>query len=735
MLNFENRPMKKLPLIAIPFLLAACGDEVSEVTNVYQSGLEVVDSAKDLPKCNDENEGQQAWVKGETSVRICSDGEWFALSSGEVSNGDLSCKTEELKDKSGLKIVCNGDSIGVVYNGAQGEAGKDGEDGKDAEIPNDILANDSERVAISLDSLVGYTQKGPFLKGSTVYLYELSDGRTLKQTNGNFTSIITRDDGRYKFSARDLASQYAMIVVDGNYRNEVTGKSSNSPIRLRALTDMRKRSSANVNLLTHMEFDRVYYLVTREGKTVKQAKKQAQAEIFNAFHIDTTALSGSSEDLDVFGSGEANAALLAISVLLQRDLDPTQLLIELTEIADDMETDGLWNGHKSDSIKAAIAQWALAPADMEIPGGNPWGLDTIESYVKGWGLSDSVPDFKKHVRKFYGIELGIGVCGSESVPKGTVKQVANPESALSKPDNRTRFICADPKTGRWIQATELEVDRFGWKDAKTEDGTLWTGPFTGKKLVWDADTLRYASEQEIAWNKGCVSYYDDPSIVLDGQKSYYKCTAERRWVFDIEKNSGTVYDAYRTPYRTITIENQTWMAENLRYEYKSGNICNEHDCEKYGRYYTWAAAMDSLGLFSQSGKGCGYGKKCSPEYPVRGVCPAGYHLPTIDEWDTLASAIQRRNAASDEKLPQSLQAKGVHAWPNATDAYGFSAVPAGNVTNSSDEPYRYEKAFYWTSTQKDGNDIWVMEMSNTNFDHNYIPKDQSNSISIRCVKN
>ena len=727
--------MKKTVFAAI--LLAACGDDVTEVTNVYQSGLEVVDSVKDLPKCGDDNEGNQAVVKGETLIRVCIDGDWEPMSS-DAGNGDFACKTEELKDKSGLKIVCNGDSIGVVYNGAQGEAGKDGEDGKDAEIPNDALANDSERVAVSLDSLVGYTQKGPFLKGSTVYLYELSDGRTLKQTNGNFTSIITRDDGRYKFSARDLASQYAMIVVDGNYRNEVTGLSS-GPIRLRALTDMRKRSSANVNLLTHMEFDRVYYLVTREGKTVKQAKNQAQKEIFTAFHIDTTAISGSAEDLDVFGSGEANAALLAISVLLQRDLDPTQLLIQLTEIADDMETDGVWNGPKSDSIKAAIAQWALASADMETPGGNPWGLDTIESYVKGWGLSDSVPDFKKHVRKFYGIELGIGVCGSESVPKGTVKQVANPESDLSKPENRTRFICADPKTGRWIQATELEVDRFDWKDAKTEDGTLWTGPFTGKKLVWDADTLRYANKQEIKWNKGCVSYYEDPSIVLDGQKSYYKCTSERRWVFDIEKNSGTVSDAYHTTYRTITIENQTWMAENLRYEYgignsSYGNVCNSHDCEKYGRYYTWGAAMDSLGLFSQSGKGCGYKKRCTPEYPVRGACPAGYHLPTMDEWDTLASAIQRRDSVSGEKLAQSLQAKGFAKWSQATDAYGFSAVPAENVSNSGRAANLYEKAYYWTSTQKDSENAQVVELSSTSFGHNYIPVDMNNSISVRCVK-
>ena len=153
--------------LAFLILLAACGDTVE---NVNQTGLEVFSSVKDLPKCTDKNKGDLALVEDDVSVRVCVNGEW-------------------VETKSGV----------------------DPEDGKDAELPNDTLEADSERVAVSLDSLAGYSQKGPFLKGSTVYLYELSDGRTLKQTNGNFTSIITRDDGRYKFTARDLASQYAMI--------------------------------------------------------------------------------------------------------------------------------------------------------------------------------------------------------------------------------------------------------------------------------------------------------------------------------------------------------------------------------------------------------------------------------------------------------------------------------------------------------------------------------------------
>ena len=124
--------MKKIVIASAAILLAACGDEVTEVTNIYHSGFNVVDSVKDLPKCTDDNEGDPAFVKQESSARICVDGDWVPMAS-DVGNSDFSCKTEELKDKSGLKIVCNGDSIGVVLNGEKGDAGKDGKDGKDGE--------------------------------------------------------------------------------------------------------------------------------------------------------------------------------------------------------------------------------------------------------------------------------------------------------------------------------------------------------------------------------------------------------------------------------------------------------------------------------------------------------------------------------------------------------------------------------------------------------------------------
>ena len=601
--------MKKILALAGIALFVACGDDV---TQINQNGLEVVESVGDLPKCTDNNEGEQAYVKGEPSPRICIDGEWFATKVGDAS--DFSCKMVELKDKSGSKVVCNGDSIGVVLNGSDGKAGKDGKDGEDGEDGNDgndgvngsgcsmtdrtestitvvcgdstmvielgagasgdELEPDSERIVVSLDSLAGFSQKGPFLKGSKVFLYELSDGRTLKQTNGNFTSYITREDGRYKFSARDLASQYAMIEVEGNYRNEVTGKPSDAAIRLRALTDMRKRSNANVNLLTTLEFDRVYYLVTREHKTVKQAKKQAQNEILSAFYIDTTKVTASSEDLDVFGEGEGNAALLAISILLQRDTTETALTVLMTEIASGLETTGKWDDQ---AARAAVAKWAL-----EVDSGDASRLNDFRYNVYGWGLGE-VPEFEKHIRRFASIESGLGICGSDSVPVGLVKNATNPyfgefyAEDYSDVSNRTRFICEDGSVGKWHVASDLQKDTLNWgHDAKK--GDFRYGQINNElTYVYDGNYWRHGTDLDGVVGFGCLDDYKD--TVLEVAGSWFKCVGDTavlidesyfttawRYAMDIEKD--TV--GWGHNYEVGDVKNGKFNTE-LTYVYENGN--------------------------------------------------------------------------------------------------------------------------------------------------------------------
>ena len=568
------------------FLLVACGgDTVEEVTQVNQMGMEVVEKVGDLPKCTKDNEGEQAFVKGETAPRICVDKKWYATKDSAVDL-EFSCTTKQLKDKSGVKIICNGDSIGVVYNGKDGTDGKDGVGctisgqndttvtitcgsksttinigaGGGAVVDTAVL--DSEKIATSLDYLAGYSQKGPFLKGSTVYLYELEDGRTLKQTNGNFTSNITRDDGYYKFSARDLVSQYALIVVDGHYRNEVTGKNSNTAIKLKAISDVHKHSAgANVNLLTHLEYERVYYLVTKKKMKVSAAKRQAQREILEQFHIKLDDYFDS-ESMDVFGTTEGDATLLAISILLQGDRSEADLVALLTEISNDMAEDGQWNDStaKADSIRTSIAQWA-----WRMENGNLFSK--YRTNVTDWKISSTVPNFEKYMRKFYGGEFGLGYCDGKETPIGTVKHVTNPKSnyfARSYTDvdtigGNTRFICKDDGNAiRWQIANNIEKDTLGWGKETSKEGDVKKGQINDDLFyVYEGTSWRHGTNLDGIVGKGCVPSRSD-TIALGSDNYWYKCIAD------------TSYDLYEYDYGEL----QGHSAWRLVNEAERKNVVN-----------------------------------------------------------------------------------------------------------------------------------------------------------------
>ena len=117
-------------------------------------------------------------------------------------------------------------------------------------------------VAIKDREIAGVTQKGPFLMGSSVTIQEL-DGQTLVQTGKSFKAFVKSNQGDFTIKGVSLVSQYALLEVEGYFRNEITGKNSDGMIQLNALTDLRKRDHVNVNLLTHLESGRILNLVQK----------------------------------------------------------------------------------------------------------------------------------------------------------------------------------------------------------------------------------------------------------------------------------------------------------------------------------------------------------------------------------------------------------------------------------------------------------------------------------------
>ncbi|MBR6454243.1 MAG: fibrobacter succinogenes major paralogous domain-containing protein [Fibrobacter sp.] len=594
--------------------LAACGDDITE-EYINQIGLEVVDKVADLPKCTEDNKGETFFVKGENSQRVCVDGKWYAAASNDkdtvvvkdtvVITKNTSCTTKELKDKSGVKIICGGDSVGVVLNGKNGVDGKNGSNGKDGAAgsgcsvvtlkdnsglkvicggdsvgvvlngkegakgdkgdigvtgagcsmkklddtsvrvicgkdsttlytgaASDIgggsnpVVLDSEKVAVSLDEVSGVTQKGPFLSGSKVLVREMEDGRTLTQTGNSFNGKILNDKGEFKINARMLVSQYVMLEATGYYRNEVTGKNSNSELTLFAITDVNQRNIVNVNLLTHLEYERVVYLVTQKKMKVNAAKKQAQKEVFGLLDIDATGFSNS-EDLNIAGSSSEDGALLAFSLLFQGDRTVAQLTELLTKIATDMEKDGTWDDAKT---KMAIAEWA---SDADSAG----RFETIRNNVKAWGLSSMVPNFEQHVRHFWNTEYGLGDCSAKTV--GVVKAA----TAGKRKGSKTRYICKDfggaISDYRWVVASDIEKDTYGWKDGA--DGVLKTGDITGKIYVFDKlgsfnGTKGWREAESIEkQHGGCIEALYDSIRTDKVYAYYYTCKkSTHTWVREVD---------------------------------------------------------------------------------------------------------------------------------------------------------------------------------------------------------
>ncbi len=181
-------------------------------------------------------------------------------------------------------------------------------------------------------------------------------------------------------------------------------------------------------------------------------------------------------------------------------------------------------------------------------------------------------------------------------------------------------------------------------------------------------------------------------------------------------------------YKYVTIApegtdySEVWMAENLNYKVDSSWCYNDSAeyCEKYGRLYTWAAAIDSAGLYKDKSIDCGYYKECRFSGRVRGVCPEGWHLPARTEWISLLIAV-----GGEEKAGRILKSQtGWNDDGNGTDAYGFSALPAFD-----------DSAIFWSATERGYEHAYDMILRNNDDSvEMYVVFMKFRRFSVRCLK-
>ncbi|MBR3852421.1 MAG: fibrobacter succinogenes major paralogous domain-containing protein [Fibrobacter sp.] len=192
-------------------------------------------------------------------------------------------------------------------------------------------------------------------------------------------------------------------------------------------------------------------------------------------------------------------------------------------------------------------------------------------------------------------------------------------------------------------------------------------------------------------------------------------------------------------YKTVKIGNQTWMAQNLNYAPDENHVHSLGDyawsgcyggkadsCAKYGRLYTWEVAMDKAG--------CGYGESCNNSYEgSQGICPAGWHLPSYNEWETLFRNVGGENVAG-RKLKSE---EGWNYYSESTkgiDYYGFSALPAGRRDDNGDFSSAGDRALFWSSSEHNISYTYDMVLYHKYLGAYLYDGSKYDAFSVRCVK-
>ncbi len=203
-------------------------------------------------------------------------------------------------------------------------------------------------------------------------------------------------------------------------------------------------------------------------------------------------------------------------------------------------------------------------------------------------------------------------------------------------------------------------------------------------------------------------------------------------------------------YKTVTIGNQVWMAENMRSPYVLKDSDNNDVFLSYcpddkaelaakGCLYTWSAAMDSAGKYLrdlETANECGYNKTCAATNPVRGICPNGWHLPSQAEKDTLL-----KYAGYDKNYPNTTYIVGRALAGNAEDGFnwlGFSATTIGWRTTDFSALENADYFSVWTSKEDNANLALSITLHQDVYQvwdtYTGLSASKQKGLSVRCIQ-
>ena len=217
-----------------------------------------------------------------------------------------------------------------------------------------------------------------------------------------------------------------------------------------------------------------------------------------------------------------------------------------------------------------------------------------------------------------------------------------------------------------------------------------------------------------------------------------------------------IKDNDNNEYGTVQIGEQCWMKENLKttkyadgtditygsssvsdayYYYPNGSDANK---DQYGLLYNWAALMKDSKTSEANPSG------------VRSLCPEGWHIPSLAEFQQLKDAINtpENQCEGDNSTVKAIcsntgwmksEGKCLPGFEQETanNATGFSAMPAGKYTNGRYLQFS-QGASFWTSSYWDIPKQPIQSHIYQGINFLYVGQDdtanEADAMSVRCLR-
>ena len=613
-------------------------------------------------------------------------------------------------------------------------------------------------------TLSGYVNRGLVKIGSKVTVSELDE--SLEKTGVEFVGYVLDSSGTYSVSNVVLSSPYVYVKM-GRVEAENLCDEGKTGVYAEAMLDLRDGLDANLNVLTTLQAWRTKVFM-RKGMDFAKARQQAYDELRSEFMLDS--IQSRFEQISMADTIKDNYYVMGVEALAS-NLTFAGHYDEDFFTKDELDLSDFWY---------VAAAWS-----------NDFLCFKLGEHAKAWHYKVKLTKAKEYMTQVYDAKYGFGTCSAENYAETKVPLYQKNDSTtqLYFCDStrwnivgryncwRLEDIVLDTLHGEigdlvqgtyckdkyykyvdfdgWKVATELDVglkqactsksvgykasgrkcyacDANDWKEVslpkddcdellhecEEEDGTIFKGYFNqDSSYVCDGSKARRINDREKLFNTACVSTSEKKSFEVG--LSTFNCEKGKWSLTSGDSAANALLDERDGQvYRTVGLGTQRWMAEELNYydtvssEYLVGNIYRvSQESDKY-----------TITLYSAVAK-------------ASSVCPAGYHVPTQDEWQTLFQFADKYRLASDVVASLSSQDhNNIPYYSDYFDEYGFSLNAYGFVNGQGQYTQNLNEVYLWAADSVDGQNVMFFT-SRTAKEPKFITSSiAAHRASIRCVE-